>query len=846
MKNIRKLSSISTVALLVATSAAALSQDAQETSEVEFVLEEIIVTSRRVEESLQSTPVTVSAFTERALETRGITNTVEIANFTPNATFDTESTFSGAASTFQGFIRGIGQSDFAINTDPGVGVYVDDIYIARTVGAVFELYDIQQVEVLKGPQGTLFGRNSIGGAINIRTKRPDNEFSARGSIAYGRFNYVGVDAAVNLPISDKLFGSVAVASRQQDGFQSRRLPNVPNLQNVLPVDISQATDRNGGAQGRLDNQSIRAKLLWEASDSLESTFSVDYSRARDGAPAQSVIALTGSQEVAAVGTDPLGLNPNSLASLFNGCILGLAPAPLCATTAEFGRAIFNLNGDADPTNDIPLFGNGVISDDIDTSFATGANFSNFDSYGLSNVTSYQLNDDVEIKSIIAYRELEANFGTDLDGSPLPVNNPTFTIDQNQFSYELQINGSAFDSRISYTVGGFYFEEEAVQADQVLIASVLQIGGDNAQDTRAFALFGEANYDITDKLSATFGLRYTDERKELQIDQQSLTNFFGVVLAAPFPSGFLEDDDGDSVFPRTNADGSPNVNFLGPQGVQEASFDDVSIRAGLNYQVNDDVFAYFTFSQGFKSGGFTTRLTAPFNPAFNPSAALIGAGIPPGLSTLVFQPETSDTYEIGVKADLFEGTVRANAAAFWNEYNDIQIVVTRGISPANENAGDGRIRGFELELEAYPSDKLALVGSFGYTDAEYTNVDPLAFPVTVESTFQNTPEVNFSLAGNYVQPFGNGELVFNLNYNWRSEVANDAQNTPELIQDSVGLLGGHIKYQPEGGNWALSLIGRNITNERFIGGGFNSGTGASLVTATFNRPAEWRLQLDFEF
>lgn len=832
-----------TVASTLTVVAAATNVNAQQAGS-SFQVEEIVVTARRVEESLQSTPVTVSAFTERALETRGITDTVELANFIPNATFDTESTFSGAASTFQGFIRGIGQSDFAINTDPGVGVYIDDVYIARTVGAVFELYDIQQVEVLKGPQGTLFGRNSIGGAINIRTKRPDNKFSAHGSVAFGRFDYIGVDAAANLPISDHVFASVAVASRQQDGFQGRVLPDLPGLKNIVSADMSQATARNGGAQGRLDNQSIRTKLLWEAGERLKTTFSADYSRARDGAPAQAVLSLIGSQEAADVGTDALGLNPSSLSSLFNGCVLGLAPAPVCATSGEFGIDIFNVNGDSNPANDIPLFGDWVISNDIDTSFGTGANFSNFDSYGFSNVLLYELSKDIQLKSIASYRELEADFGTDLDGSPLPINNTTFSIDQNQFSYELQVNGSALDSRLSYTLGGFYFEEEAVQADQVLIGSVLQIGGDNSQNTRAAALFGEANYDITDKLSAIFGLRYTDERKRLQIDQQSLTKFFGIVMAAPFPSGFLEDDEGDLVFPRLNADGSPNVNFLGPDGTQEANFDDASIRTGLHYQINNDVFAYLTFSQGFKSGGFTTRLTAPFNPEFNPSSALIGADIPPGLATLVFHPEKSDAYELGVKTDLFNGKIRANAAIFWNKYKDIQIVVTRGISPANENAGDGIIRGLELELEAYPSDKLALMGSFGYTDAEYANIDPLAFPITEDSRFQNTPEVNFSLAGNFVQPVGRGELVFNLNYSWRSKVVNDAQNTPELIQSSVGLLGGHIKYQPGEGNWTLSLIGRNITDERFIGGGYNSGTGASLVTAIFNRPAEWRLQLNF--
>jgi len=541
-----------------------------------------------------------------------------------------------------------------------------------------------------------------------------------------------------------------------------------------------------------------------------------------------------------------------LAAAFNGCLfassLGAGAPPFCSVAGEFGFDPSSLNSDADPTNDVPFFDTNIVSDDIDTTFGTGPNFSNFDSYGFSNVTTFDVTNDLEFKSIIAYRDLNAAFGTDLDGSPLPLNSPTFTIDQNQFSYEGQINGN-YDlagRALDFTVGGFYFDEEAVQVDSLSIGTFLQIGGQNAQDTRAFAFFGEANYEILPGLTALFGVRYTDERKQLQLDQQNLTNFFGVVFNSPF--GLLADQDGDSAFPRTNPDGSPNVNFLGPEDLQVANFDDVSFRAGLNYQVTEEVFTYFTFSQGFKSGGFTTRLTAPFNPDFNPDDALLGLGIPPGLDGIVFEPETSDNYEIGIKADLFGGTVRANAAAFWNNYDDIQIVVTRGISPANENAGDGRIRGIELELEAYPTDQLSLVGSFGYTDAEYTEIDPLAFPVTEDSEFQNTPEFSAAAAANYVQPVfsGNGEVTFNLNYSFKSRTENDAQNTPELSQDSTHLLGGHIKYEPTNADWAVSLIGRNITNERFIGGGFNAGTGVSVVSATFNRPAEWLIKFDYEF
>ncbi len=799
----------------------------------------ITVTARRVEENIQETPLAVSAFNAEALAARGIVDTSEVGNFAPNVTLDTTSTFSGASSTLQAFIRGIGQSDFAINTDPGVGIYIDDVYIARTVGAVSELYDVQQVEVLKGPQGTLFGRNSIGGAINVRTKRPDDVFSVRGSLSYGRFNYVGIDAVANLPLADGLYSSVAVSTNAQDGFQERLIFDGPGAENLIPLGVSNAADTNGLDGGGLDNQTIRGKLYWEGTDRFDTTFSVDYSRIRDAAPPGTLVATIGGEEAQFVGTDGGGeLANGSLSSLFNACTVesALPPGALPPVCGLTGFA--SVNSDADPNNNVPTFGSQFITGDIDTTFATGANFSNIDAWGISNVSNFDLSDAAQIKTVLAYRELSANFGRDIDGSPLDIDQTSFVIEQNQFSAEVQVNGNLLNDRLSYTVGGFYFREDAFQLDQVpLGGGLLNIFGPNSQDTEAFALFGETNFEIVPDLNLLFGVRWTDETKELVLDQQNTTPFFGVVFAG------LVDADGDSVFPRTNPDGTPNVNFLGPEGVQRADFSDVSFRAGLNYKITPDMFTYFTFSQGFKSGGFTTRLTAPFNPAFD--------GVPGGLAALdgiVFQPETSDNYEVGFKADLLDRKLRTNVALFWNEYQDIQIVVQRGITPSNENAGDARIRGAELEVEFYPTDGLSFVGSAGYLDAEYTSIDPLAFPVEIDDQLQNTPEFTFSGAATYETPIleGKADLLLNLNYSWRDTVANDAQNTPELIQGPVGLLGGQIKISPSQDNWAISLIGRNIFNERFIGSGFNSGPGVSFVEATFNRPGEWRLQFDFEF
>lgn len=865
---------VSATALAMASSGFAIAQDvAGEETESAKRLEQVTVTARRIEENLQTTPVTVTAFTQRALEVRGITDTAELAQFTPNVTFDDTSTFSGASSTFQGFIRGIGQSDFAVNTDPGVGVYVDDVYIARTIGSVFRLYDIEQVEVLKGPQGTLFGRNTIGGAVNIRTERPDfDEFSFRGSAEIGRFDRLAFDAAVNIPISDTLAATFAFSTQNQDGFQEQILfnptgivtpdnptgiPAGPSASSpfspLLPIDQINVADTNGQSRGALDNQAIRGKLLWAPVERFETTFSVDYSRIRDSAPAGTLVSLGSADDASFLdpatglpqGLTPDGVTTTSLAGLFNAC-LGGPPAgsiPPCALTG----GLEGINNDGDPTNDVGFFSNALIPGDIDQTFATGANFSNIDSWGVSSVSSYEITPDLTFKSITAYRGLNGAFGRDIDNSPFSFDQTSFVLDQDQFSQELQLIGNFLDGRLNYTVGGFAFLEDALQIDQVPIGGgILNIFGPNFQETRALSVFGEADFEVIEGLNLVFGVRFTDEQKELQLDQQNTTPFFAGVFADPTTgSGFVEDGEGDTPFPRLNADGTVNTTFLGPEELQVANFDDVSFRAGVNYQLTEQVFTYFTFSQGFKSGGFTTRLTAPFNPDFAGSTTTPAGGQLPGI---IFDPETSDNYELGFKADLLDNTLRVNGAAFWNNYDDIQIVLQAGISPLNANAGDARIRGLELEAEYYPLDNLSLVGSFGYIDAEYRTISELVSPqVTIDDDLQNTPEFTFAFAGNYVYeiPANRGDLTFNLNYSWRSETANDAQNTPELIQDAVGLLGGQIRYEPKEARWALSIIGRNITNERIIGAGFNSGA-LSFVEASFNRPGEWRVKLDYEF
>jgi iron complex outermembrane receptor protein len=753
-------------------------------------LETIVVTSRKVAESIQSTPIAVSAFTERGLKERGLTTSADVGNFTPNVQFDTSSSFAGA-STFQGFIRGIGQTDFAINTDPGVGVYVDGIYYARTVGAVIDLQDVQRIEVLKGPQGTLFGRNSIGGALNIITKRPDSEFDFKGEVTIGEFNRADVNAFVNLPLTDDVFTSVAVSTRNRDGFQNRISFEDPANGNNIGIPLDQlltADTNNGAAQGAIDSQTLRAKTYWDASDTVEATFSVDYSSVRDSATATTLL-------------DAEVNSPGNLRGLFNGCVAGLAPEAICNTSPFLA-------------NEQLPFDNRFVTGDIDTTFATGANFSNIDSWGLSAEIDWEISENISLKSLTGYRNLDGAFGVDIDGSPLAFDQTTFTLDTEQFSQELQLSGRS--GIVRYTAGLYFYHEDAGQEDFVPIAGgLIQVAGGNFQKTDAFALFGETNIDLTEELSFVFGVRYTEEEKEVQLDQQNLNPDFFIATGFPL-AGFPRED----------------LTFLGPQEPQLLDFDNVSIRTGFNWQVNRDLFAYASFSQGFKSGGITTRLTAPFNP-------IIGIG---GLTNLAFDEETVDSFEVGVKSELLENNLRLNVSLFQNNFDDIQIVVQRGVTPANENAGAAEIRGIELEAQAILADTLSANFSLGLLDAEYTELDPLVGLDPATTELPNAPETTASIALNW-QPTENWGI--NVNYSYTSEVYNDFENTELLLQDDSAIVGASINYTSSSQQWNVTAGVTNLTDERRLVSGFNAGA-LDFIIGSFNRPREWYLSLGYNF
>jgi len=524
-------------------------------------LEEIVVTARKVSESLQDVPVAVSVFTAASLQKRGLTNISQIGDYTPSLILDSTASLTGSSSTITAFIRGIGMSDFLLTIDPGVGIYVDGVYVSRSVGGIVDLLNLAQVEVLKGPQGTLFGRNTIGGAINITSAKPGKEFALKAEATIGRYNRRDLRMTVDVPLIDgKLYSSLSFSSKNRDGYATR----IP-FTGVHGPDISyppQAIGENV-TLGDENTDTLKGIFQLNVTDQLQATLILDATRAREhSAPSKLLRAYPG---------------PTDLSGLYDGCIAGAIPVSACGPA-------YNLNGDGTPNNDRTPYDSRFLTDSPFTTYGTGPNFSNLDLFGVSLTLDYAVTDNIDFKSITANRNMTAAFGRDSDNSPIFMDHTSNKYSHRQFTQELQLNGNSFDGRLKWLTGLFYFEEHG--RDNVFVPlgglPFLNLDELNIADNKSYAAFGQASYKVTEDLSITAGVRFTKDKKNYQPVHRDLVS--GALLV-------------------------PDVRV-------SQDFSDTSPHFGIEYHWTDKLFTYISASRGFKSGGWTGRTVDP-QPAARP-------------------------------------------------------------------------------------------------------------------------------------------------------------------------------------------------------------------------------------
>ncbi len=840
--NVRVFHSASalTMALALATPQMAWAEDAAQGAAPG--LEEIVVTAQKRAESAQNVPIAITAVSAAALAAKGMSDISQIGGQAPNVTLKNTAAFAGSSSILVSYIRGIGQNDFAFNLEGGVGVYVDGVYLARNIGANIDLLDLERVEVLKGPQGTLFGRNTIGGALNIVTRDPGNDFKVKGEVTTGSFNRIDVRGALDLPIAPgTLVASVAFSTKHRDGWQKRVAYDGPTDANPIflagsggayggptntntddqydfPITPGAKHDTSGGE----NKTSVRGKLLFTPSDNFRVRLIADYLHVDQSAAPFSLVNVNQQLYVALYNTCITGAQPvfdgvGAMTGLGGGVgalcnkVRGNASSPAGTQPSLASQAGAHL-----PYDNRFVIRNADGSINPDRSYATGANFDRVENWGLNGQVEYDLNDDMQVKAITAYRKLDSKFGADIGGAPFLTLAPTFETHERQFSEELQLTGKALDGRWKYVVGGYYFHEWGRHTDRVpFMAGLIQIySPENLFDTKSYAAFVHNNIDlIPDTLGITIGARYTHEDKSFTGTQSDENNFGGTVLGLP---PFVYPDPTD-------------VYRLYPLGENKQKFNNFSYRLGVEYHPARNAMIYASYATAFKGGGWTTRLTVPNfdTTTFTPKPAP------------TFGPEKAKTAELGVKSELFDRRVRLNLAVFNTDYQNIQLTFQNGSSPVTANGGNGRIRGVEAELNAAPLPGWTIDASGGYLDAKYTSVRS-GVPLTGTEQFVNTPKWSTQVGTAYEIGTGHGSIIPRVDWNFVSKMYNDEANTELLATPAHSVFNGSITWRAPGGRYEIQAGVQNIFDKRFIVSGYTNAE--AIYSGTYNAPRQWFVTL----
>jgi iron complex outermembrane recepter protein len=735
---------------------------------------DIVVTAQKRTERLQDTPISITAVTGETLANRGTGTIASLGNMTPNLVYNTTAPVSGVSSGAVVFIRGVGQTDFQLTTDPGVGTYLDGVYVARSVGGVLDVVDVERVEVLRGPQGTLFGRNTIGGAISIISRKPGSERVFSGALTLGSRHRVDARVSVDLPLSNGLGFNLVGSSKRQGGYVRGLLDN---------RDL-----------GNISRQSFRATLVYDNDGPFRATLAADYTHIDEQNAASKLVGISSLPPGSPTRTDFVFNRNTGRVDTVNVAVPPGAPSLVW---------LYN-NADV-PVLGVTPYDGRWVTPSLDTTFATGPNGTRLNVWGVAGTLEYDIGG-ATLKSISSYRHTSGSFNRDADGSPAAVTHTqNFDYRQKQFSEELQITGQAFDRRLSYAAGVYYFDESGNDLLTVTLPVAFGLVRNFTYvDNKSYAAYAQATFKITPTLGITGGVRYTKDEKgyRVPVGGGAIVNGFAAVFG---PAG--------TVTP-----------FFAP-GSYKRSFENTSFRAGIDWKPVSDLLLYASYSEGFKSGGFNTRYLAP---------------VPSAIS---YNPELLTTYEAGAKVDLFDRKLRINTAAFHSKYNDIQLTVYDQGAPITRNGGSAEINGLEVEVTAVPVRSLTLSGGFGYLDAKYKRV-PALIPtiatdqqITLATKLAKTPEWTANARAEYRVPVTDStDIVVAGDWFYTSTVENDAVNSKFLRQPSYSLFNASIGLDFSSGRYAITAFVNNISDKRVIESG-DSNYSIGFHEANFNRPRE---------
>lgn len=736
------------------------------------VLEEVVTTAQKREQNVQDVGISVSAFTGKQLQQLGYTNAQEVTALAPGvSTIQPNGVANYAIS-----IRGVAQNDFVSNQESPVSVYVDEVYLSQMSSAGFQMFDLERVEILRGPQGTLFGRNATGGLAHYVTAKPTAEKGGYAQATGGEYGQAKFEGAFGGAITDKVFGRVSVATHHNDGYVENRL---------LDDDINNANDYAG-----------RVQLLFMPTDDTELLINAR------GALQQ---IRTGFFEHVTTVADP---NNNGNGILTPGVPNGL------------------LNNYVDNDGD-------VWAGDYDR-----FGHQDMETYGVSGTFKWDINDTLKFTSITDFQSIKRDYAEDSDASPTPNFNFFLSTDAEQFSQELRLNGDM--NAFRWVTGFYYLDIEvndANGAETPLTTAFINpifglpgplvdsaagafgpvaegdgtfLGNDNPYTTKtdSMSLFGQVEYDFTEMWTGIAGLRYIDESKEHS-----------------FRNNFVDFQPGSR-----NRNGNPNI--VQNLGTYNGNYDAGlwSAKVEFDFKPNENWLWYASWNRGVKGGGFNSPLdVTDYFGIFN-----AGGVIPLNDDNMRFDEETLDAFELGFKASFFDGLARLNGSGYHYDYKDYQAFRIIGLTTFIFNS-DAEVNGAELEFQTSPLEGLDFLFGVGYIDAVIKDVDLFGTGQGQDTTPVQTPDWNLNGLLRYQWPFYNGNLAVQGDFQYRSEHYFSLTRAEASTEDGYVVANARLSYATANDRWEASLFVNNLADEEYLVQTFDLGGILGMTEQYYGQP-----------
>jgi len=799
----------------------AFGQQATDQQQDTRTIDTIIVTAQKREQSLQDVPIVVTAVSEQLLQDTGVKDIKDLTILTPGLLVT--STSNESVTTAR--IRGIGTVGDNAGLESSVGVVIDGVYRPRNGVGFGDLGELERIEVLKGPQGTLFGKNTSAGVINVVTKRPSFDFGANVELTAGNYGAMEGAASITGPFSDKVAGRLYVASRERDGF-------LDIVRGAGPRTESEDVDRKF--------TTARGQLLIQPSDALDIRLTADYTDRDEYCCAAPQVELTPTASVLAV------LN-------------NLGPGSYRNPPDPFDRVAYSNRSTRQEIKE------------------KGASMEiNWDLRALGGAT---------LTSITAWRDWETINGQDADFTTVDIlyRNPdgNFGNQFKQLSQEFRLAGES--EKLSWLVGLFYADEDLDSRDQLILGDqffayfngllggalnlipapvrpLLYPGGGATRDvyqqeSKSWALFTNNSIRFTDALELTLGLRYTDESKDLDSDYSNGHGGVGCATLRGVPQ-FVNNPAAATIFgigcSVTYADPIFNdVAFSQSRDEQEWSG-----TAKLAYRFTDDVMSYVSFARGYKGGGFNLYRERTGNLLLNPNVA----GGPAVDRDTSFNEETVDSYELGVKTQWADRSLLVNGALFYQDYTDFQLNTFTGLQFIVTSLPQVVSQGVDVDVVWFtPLEQLSFQGGVTYADTtieKFGTAEQFFRPERKDDQLSFAPEWSASLSATYQQPIGNS-LLFrgNIGARYTSEYNTGSNLDPRKIQDAMTLVNARLGFGAADEKWMVELWALNLTDEDYYqvifdatlqGSSAGGPVSSSTVNGFLGAPRTYGLTARFKF